>query len=63
MEISQLKKRIRELRASIAAAIQAKQHDEVKKLRRQKKRLKAQSRRLGKARRAASGAPASPPAG
>lgn len=62
MEISELKKKIRELRGNIATAIQAKQHAQVKKLRRQKRRLKAQSRRLAKAKRvAAEATPATPP--
>lgn len=64
MEMAELKKKIRELRAGIATAIQEKQSAEVKKLRRQKKRLKAESRRLGKARSAATATPAvAPPTG
>ena len=61
----ELKKQIRELRAQITAAIQTKQTADLKKMRRHVKHLKAQTRRLAKARTSApaeAGASISPPA-
>jgi hypothetical protein len=49
-EKSTLKKQIRELRGKIAEAIQTKQKTDLRKLRRHVKHLKAQTRRLAKAR-------------
>lgn len=52
-----LKKEIRELRSKIAAALSAKQKNDVKKLRRRKRKLKARTRKLAAATKTAPAAP------
>jgi ribosomal protein L29 len=51
--IAELKKQVRQLRESIAEAIQAKRSSEVKKLRRKVRRLKARTRTIARTKKAA----------